>query len=99
MVYAIAIDLITKELGKLLDWSESMWGCIARSYYQIPFKYFALYKHNLDIDCSMKMNGHMGFDGMLVDVHHMFPKNTLKNMIHFDVIRIIQFQEFLSWPC
>jgi len=44
----------------------------------------------------MKMNGHMGFDGMLVDVHHMFPKNTLKNMIHFDVIRIIQFQEFLS---
>lgn len=76
MVYAIAIDLIIKELGKLLDWSESMWRCISKSYYHIPLKYFALYKHNLDLDCSMKMNVHMSFDGMLVDVHDMFPKNT-----------------------
>jgi hypothetical protein len=38
----------------------------------------------------------MGFDGMLVDVHHMLPNNKLKNMIHFDVIRIIQFQALLS---
>jgi hypothetical protein len=76
MVYAFAIDIIIKELGKLLDWSESMQGCISKSYYNIPLKYFALYKHNLDIDCSMKMNVYMGFNGMLVDVHHMFPKNT-----------------------
>jgi len=53
-----------------------MWGCISKSYYHIPLKYFALYKHNLDLDCSMKMNVHMGFDGMVLDVHDMFPKNT-----------------------